>query len=185
LLGGAQILDATGSWYQARSQSQTLARLDGFQGAASTALPQLDSWQSSQEIGRLAAEAPAGTRFAMSEHGLVGALAPQAVIIDVLGLHDPVFAKNAFTAAELWRRQPDIIWMPHPDHTKMVRDILDSDEFWRGYDFYPDAFTYGLALRRDSLHSARLSALLAARWQANYPGILMAEHLAQRGNRRY
>jgi hypothetical protein len=185
LLGGAQVLDAAGTWYQARTNQQKLARLDGFQVSATTALPQLDSWQSSQEMGLFAAQAPAGTRFAMSEHGLAGAMAPQATIIDVLGLHDPVFAKSPFTAAELWRRHPDVLWMPHPDHTQMVRDLLDSDELWQRYDFYPDAFTYGLALRKDSPHFARLMTLLEARWQAVYPGLAMAEYRAVRDNGQY
>jgi len=44
-------------------------------------------------------EAPPGTSFAMSEHGLVGAHASRAVIIDLLGLHDPFFARNGFSAA--------------------------------------------------------------------------------------
>jgi hypothetical protein len=182
LLGGAQVLDTAGAWYQTRTQGQTLARLDGFAVPASKALPEIDSWQSSQEIARLAADAPAGTRIAMSEHGLVGALAPQAVIIDVLGLHDPIFARQPFTAAELWRRQPDIIWMPHPDHTQMVRDILDSDELWQRYDVYPDAFTYGVALRRNSPHFARLAALFADRWQAAYPGFASTNYLARRSD---
>jgi hypothetical protein len=185
LLGGAQGLDAAGTWYQTRANQQKLARLDGFHVSATTPLPQLDSWQSSQEMGLFAAQAPAGTRFAMSEHGLAGALAPQATIIDVLGLHDPVFAKYPFTAAELWRRQPDVIWMPHADHTQMVRDILDSDELWQRYDFYPDAFTYGLALRKDSPHFARLITLLEARWQACYPGLPMADYLALRSDAQY
>ena len=92
----------------------------------------------------------------MSEHGLVGAAAPDAVIIDVLGLHDREFARGGFRVDELWRRRPDVIWMPHPDHTQMVRDILDSDELWARYDFYPDAFSYGVALRRDGPHAAAL-----------------------------
>jgi hypothetical protein len=185
LLGGAQLLDAAGTRYQARTQGQTLARLDGFAVPATEDLPALDSWRSSQEIARFAAEAPAGTRIAMSEHGLVGALAPQSVIIDVLGLHDPIFARQSFTAAELWRRQPDVIWMPHPDHTQMVRDILDSDQLWQHYDFYPDAFTYGVALRKDGPRFAQLSALFADRWQAAYPGVPMSDHRAHRGNTQY
>jgi hypothetical protein len=88
------------------------------------------------------------------------------VIVDVLGLHDRTFALHGFTTAELWRRRPDAIWMPHPDHTAMVRAILDSDELWTHYDFYPDAFTYGLALRRDG--PAALRVQFDERWRAVY-----------------
>ena len=178
VLGGARTLQDAGRIYQARAQTQSLASLDGYQVSASAPLPELDSWRASQEIARLAADAPAGTGFAMSEHGLVAASAPRAEIIDVLGLHDPIFARDGFSAAELWRRRPDVIWMPHPDHTQMVHDILASDELWRHYVFYPDAFTYGLALRQDSQRSARLAALFAERWQASYPDLRPADYLA-------
>jgi hypothetical protein len=179
LFGGAQALQAAGRAYEDRAQTQALASLDGYRIPAATPLPDLDSWQASQEVARLAAEAPPGTTFAMSEHGLVGAYASRAVIIDLLGLHDPFFARNGFSAAELWRRQPDVIWMPHPDHTQMLRDILDSEELWRHYVFYPDAFTYGLALRQDGPHYAILAGLLAKHWQATYPGLPPEDYIAR------
>ncbi len=178
LLGGAQALQAAGRAYEGRAQTQVLASLDGYRVSAAEPLPDLDSWQASREIAELAAEAPPGTTFAMSEHGLVGAVASRAVIIDLLGLHDPIFARGGFSATELWRRQPDVIWMPHPDHTQMLRDILDSDELWQHYVFYPDAFTYGLALRRDGARYPILAGLLAERWKAAYPGLRPEDYLA-------
>jgi hypothetical protein len=183
LWGGAHTLEAAGRAYEGRAQTQVLASLDGYRISAAAPLPDLDTWQASHEIARLAAESPPGTTFAMSEHGLVGAYAPRAVIIDVLGLHDPVFARNGFSAAELWRRQPDVIWMPHPDHTQMLRDILDSDELWQHYVFYPDAFSYGVALRRDGPHSAILADLFKKLWQAVYPGLRQDEYLASQSRR--
>jgi hypothetical protein len=143
----------------------------------------MDSWRASEEVALFAWAAPAGTRFAMSEHGVVGARAPDAFIIDVLGLHDRTFALDGFSVAELWRRRPDVIWMPHPDHTQMIRDILDSDELWNHYVFYPDAFTYGMALRRDSPAYAELSALFLARWSAAFPGFAPEAYAAHRGPR--
>jgi hypothetical protein len=160
-----------------------LASLDGYRIPAAAPLPDLDSWQASHEIARLAAESPPGTTFAMSEHGLVGAYAPRAVIIDVLGLHDPIFARNGFSAAELWRRQPDVIWMPHPDHTQMLRDILDSDELWQHYVFYPDAFSYGVALRHDGPHYPILAGLFAQHWRAAYPGLRQDDYVARQSRR--
>jgi hypothetical protein len=137
------------------------------------------SRQASQEVALLAAASPPGTTIALSEHGLVGADAPRAVLIDVLGLHDPIFARHGFTAAELWRRKPDVIWMPHPDHTQMLHDILASEELWRHYVFYPEAFTYGLALRLDGPRTELLRGLLSARWRAIYPGLRPEDHVAQ------
>jgi hypothetical protein len=180
ILGGGPLLELAGRRYQARADSQRLARLDGHATDAAEALPALDSWQASVEIARLAAAAPPGTTFAMSEHGLVGARAPAAIIIDVLGLHDRHFALHGFHAAELWRRRPDALWMPHPDHTQMLRDILDSAELWSDYDFYPDAFTYGVALRREGPASDRLRSLFAERWNAAYATRPLERHKARR-----
>jgi len=183
LVAGARALEAAGRAYESRAQTQALAPLDGYRVSAAAPLPELDSWQSSHEIARLAAESPPGTTFAMSEHGLVGACAPRVVIIDMLGLHDSIFARSGFSAAELWRRQPDVIWMPHPDHTQMLRDILDSDELWQHYVFYPDAFSYGVALRQDGPHSAILADLFAKHWQAAFPGLRQDRYVASQSRR--
>jgi hypothetical protein len=183
LVGGAWALETAGRAYEGRAQTQALAPIDGYRVSAAAPLPDLDSWQASHEIARLAAESPPGTTFAMSEHGLVGAYAPRAVIIDVLGLHDPIFARKGFSVAELWRRQPDVIWMPHPDHTQMLRDIFDSDELWQHYLFYPDAFSYGVALRQDGPNYAIMADLLAKHWQATYPGLPQDEYLARQSRR--
>ena len=178
LLGGAWALDAAGARYQARAASQSLASIGGYHVVGRHPLPELDSWTSSEEIGRFARSAPMGTRIAMSEHGLVGAMAPDAVIIDVLGLHDRDFALHGFRVAELWRREPEVIWMPHPDHTQMIRDILDSSRFWLEYDFYPDAFTYGVALRRAGPHAVEVATRFRALWSARYPGFALDQYLA-------
>jgi hypothetical protein len=178
LLAGGPALEWAGRRYQARAATQRLARLDGYATRAAQPLPELDSWQASVEVARLAAAAPPGTVFAMSEHGLVGARAPDAIIVDVLGLHDRTFALHGFTAAELWRRRPDAIWMPHPDHTGMLRELLDSDELWSRYDFYPEAFTYGVALRRDG--PAQLRAQFEERWKAVYATHPIDGHKARR-----
>ena len=182
LLGGGWALNRAGARYDARAATQALASLGGFTVAAREPPPELDSWRSSEEMAVFARAAPAGARFAMSEHGLVGARAPDAVIIDLLGLHDPVFARAPFRAAELWRRDPDVIWMPHPDHTQMVRDILDSDELWTRYDFYPDLFSYGVAVRRegDGPRAAALASIWRARCAASYPGLALDAYRARR-----
>ena len=180
IFGGGAALDAAGRRYEARAERQPLADLGGYTVAAAAPLPELDSWRASVEMAELAAAAPAGARLAMSEHGLVAARAPDAVIVDVLGLHDRWFARHGFSAAELFRRRPDLIWMPHPDYTQMIRDLLDADELWRDYDFYPDALTFGVAVRRDGAAAAALRRLFAARFAADYPGLRLDEYRAVR-----
>jgi hypothetical protein len=167
--------------YAARGSDQKLSSIGGYHIAATVPLPETDSWESARQIAAVAVAAPAGTSFAMSEHGLPGALAPQVDVIDVLGLHDTIFARKGFSAAELFRRQPDVIWLPHADHTEMLKEISASEELWAHYDFYPDAFFHGLALRRDGPRAALLASLLEAAWNTAYPGIRMADYRARRG----
>jgi hypothetical protein len=166
--------------YAARFDEQTLPSIGDYQIAATAPLPEIDSWDAARQVATLAAAAPTGASFAMSEHGLPGAQAPQIVIVDVLGLHDPIFARRGFCASELFRRRPDVIWLPHSDHAEMVRQILGSEEFWAHYDFYPDAFFHGIAVRTDGPHAAALLPLLAAVWQATYPGLSMSDFRARR-----
>jgi hypothetical protein len=165
--------------YAARGSDQRLSSVGGYQVAAATPLPEVDSWESARQIAAIAGAAPAGARFAMSEHGLPGALAPHVAIVDVLGLHDPTFARRGFSAAELFRRRPDVIWMPHADHTDMLRDIVSSDGLWGHYDFYPEAFFHGIAIRRDGPYADALAPLLVSAWNATYPGLSMADYRAR------
>lgn len=167
--------------YDARGEAQALGTVGGYHVRAAAPLPEIDSWESARRIATIARSAPAGASFAMSEHGLPGALAPQVSIIDVLGLHDAVIAFDGFSAAELFRRKPDFIWLPHPDHVAMLRDIIASDELWAHYAFYPDAFYYGVALRNEGQRADELSALLSSVWRDAYPGLALWDYRAVRG----
>jgi hypothetical protein len=166
--------------YDDRAATQALVPLPVFTMSAQVALPELDSWQAAQAVAAIAKDAPAGTRFAMSEHGLPGALAPQIHIIDVLGLHDPYVARHGFSAAELFRRKPDFIWLPHPDHTQMLGDIMAAPELWADYDVYPDAFFYGIAIRREESDRNGLRQALFRQWHETYPNDAIEDHRAIR-----
>ena len=179
---GELALSLAGRDYEARANDQQLAAEGGYHVSACASLPVLDSWQATQHIATIAAAAPLGVSFAMSEHGLPGAVAPHVEIIDVLGLHDQYFARHGFSATELFRRKPNVIWLPHADHTQMLRDILDSDELWAHYVFYPDAFFFGIALRTDGANYPLMSVLVATEWRKAYPGYAMAGYQASRGD---
>jgi hypothetical protein len=141
-------------------------------------LPELGWWVAIQEVSQIAASLPAGTKMALSEFGYVGASAPQVHIVDPVGLHDPYFAHNGFSAAELFRREPDLIWFPHPHYTKIVASMLDSRELWEQYDFYPGAFDYGLAVRRDGPNRDAITSAVRASWEKRYGSREMVEYLA-------
>jgi len=182
LLAGSLALALAARAYEARAQAHKLVPFPGgFQVRAQAPLPDIDSWQAAQAIAAIAVAAPRGASFATSEHGLPSALAPQVTFIDVLGLHDPYFARYGFSAEDLFRRRPDFIWLPHEDHTQMLHDILTSDAFWSDYVFYPDAFFHGIALRREGANYERLVALVSAQWQGVYPGFTMSDYEAVRG----
>ena len=122
--------------------------------------PEQDSWTAARAMGRLMTWSPAGTVFAMSEHGLPGALAPGVPILDLLGLHDSHVARVGFSASALFRRGPDVLWMPHPDHVGMWRDIVANREFQQEYIFFRDAFYYGVAVRKHSRMFAAWPSLM-------------------------
>jgi hypothetical protein len=190
MLAGARAVDAAGRWYERRGERDVaaagaaVARVTARAGGTApdgivmpaAELPELDSWRASVEMARLAADAPRGTVFAMSEHGLVGARAPDAIIVDLVGLHDRAFALGGFSARELMRRRPALIWMPHWDYGGMIRALLDDAELRRDFVFYPDAFTYGVAVRKDA---RALRELLAARFAAAYPGRALDDYAAR------
>ena len=153
---------------------------DNFHEAGSKdLLPKLGWWRSVGEMAKVAARAPEGAVFGLSEYGLVGAACPDVILLDPLGLHDRRVAHNGFSAEEFLARQPDLIWLPHSDYTRIVKEILGAQEFQRSYDFYPGALDYGLALRRSSPYFIQLRNEVRAMWQANYPSHAMEDYLAR------
>lgn len=136
-------------------------------------LPELGWWQAIRAVAEICAQLPAGTKVAMTEYGLAGAEATQIHIIDPLGLHDPFFAHNGFSSVELFARKPDLIWLPHPDYAGIVVSIQSSPIFTEEYDYYPGAFDYGVAIRRDARDSARIYETIASAWETAYPGLVM------------
>jgi hypothetical protein len=152
-----------------------------FSTPAKTPLPHLGWWKSIEAISEIAAHLPAGTNFAFSEYGRVGAYAPQVQIIDPLGLNDPFFAHHGFSAEEFFKRQPDLIWLPHLDYTQINAAILDAEEFQSQYEYYPGAFDYGLALCKNSSLRLVIYEAVKTTWQKIYQNLHMEEYLASPG----
>jgi hypothetical protein len=76
--------------------------------------------------------------------------------------------------------------MPHADHTEMLRDLLAAPDLLQHYDFYPDAFFFGIALRRSSPRYPALKVLFEKRWRESYPGVEPSAYQIAKlhGNRR-
>jgi hypothetical protein len=122
-------------------------------------------------LARLARELPPGTRIALSEHGRIGAAAPQVHLDDLVALHDPEFAHHGFSADVELDRAPDAIWLPHVAYTRMWRELATHPRLWRDYDVWPDALLYGFAIRRDSPQRERILAGYRELWSRLYPGL--------------
>jgi hypothetical protein len=136
-------------------------------------------WMSIDIVSELAADLPDDTIVAMSEYGFIGARVPQIQIIDPLGLHDPFFAHHGFSAEEFFSRKPDLIWFPHEDYAKIVASIQDSPMFWKDYDYYPKAFDYGFAVRKDVANREAVYAATMKAWKKAYNKLDMKEYLAR------
>lgn len=179
LVAGREALGRATARYQARlPQAVDRSGKGIYRTAAAEPLPEVDRWEAIRAMARLAEDAPPGTVIALSEHGLVGASAPQVTLIDLVGLHDRQFALHGFSAEELFRREPDLIWMPHYHYTHILGGILHSERFWRQYTFYPRAFDYGLAIRNDSPRFDRLSELIDRSWKGLYGDRDRSQHTA-------
>ena len=171
---GRQGLAHATAWYQGRLprseqlEEQRRAASLAYPTPAAKPLPAVDRWEAIEQMARIAEAAPKGTVMAMSEYGLVGARAPDVELIDLVGLHDRQFALHGFSASELFRREPDLIWLAHYHYTNIVRDILQSEAFQQQYVFYPGAFDHGVAIRKDSPRFEPLSQLFVESWRAVY-----------------
>ena len=113
-------------------------------------LPDLGWWKGITSMSNLIAALPPDIVLAASEYGYIGSRFPALTILDFVGLHDRQVARSGDAAGYVLSRQPDLIWFPHSDYTHMVDSLLHHEEFQAHYAFYPEAYNFGLALRKDS-----------------------------------
>jgi hypothetical protein len=140
-----------------------------YERPAAGHLPDADYNAIIYELSQLAATLPPGTRIALSEHGRIGAAAPQVLLDDLIALHDPQFAHHGFDPEVELARKPDAIWMPHYFYVALWHDLMADERLWAEYDVWPDAFLYGFAIRRDSPHRDELYAGFERIWKRLYP----------------
>ena len=143
--------------------------------AATSPLPSADWWPNIVRMTAFAQRLPPGTIVAASESGLLGATVPDQQVVDMVGLHDRHVARTGFSTGYLMTKQPDVLWLPHPDYSFIVADILDNTDFQQGYDYYPGAFNYGLAIRKRSPRYPAIKGTLEAEFAVVYPGRMLED----------
>ncbi len=177
LLG--QLTGSIAAWYDARflrvDPPRTRPAYHTVSGLRlpEPALPVLEG------MAEIVSTAPPATSVALTEFGLVGARAPEARLIDIVGLHDRQFAHRGFSATALFDRRPDLIWFPHMHYRTMIHDIVTDRRFWREYEYFPRAFLFGLAIRRASPRRDLLLRAIEPVWRRYYPGFSMKDFRAE------
>lgn len=130
--------------------------------------PRLGWWKGIQAMARFVQSCPPQAVWAMSEHGFISATAPEVTIIDLVGLHDRHTLSGKLSVDHVFDRRPEVIWFPHTHYTGLVNALLTSDRLERDYDFWPGAFDYGLAVRRQSSFQEAIRTALQAAWLEYY-----------------
>lgn len=141
-------------------------------------LPRLQWGRTIALMALLIERLPPGVWVAMSEYGFIGASAPHVAIADPLGLHDAQVARQGFSVDVLLDTAPVLIWMPHDDYGSINAAILAAPRFWQVYDFFPGAFDYGLAVRRDVWSDDAIAPLIRTVWARAYGDRPMEAYLA-------
>lgn len=162
------IADRMTAWYDARFRRQNPnLYTPGLYEPPRTA-PELGWMPSLQAVSTLVRTCPVQTVWAMSEHGLISALAPDVQIIDLAGLHDRNTLTGQPTAQHMLAQKPDVIWFPHLHYTGMLYALESSPTLAQEYRYWPGAFDYGLAVHRHSPARAAIERSLREVWRATY-----------------
>jgi hypothetical protein len=122
---------------------------------------------------------PQGVVFAATEYGFLGSEFPDLTIIDLAGLHDRTIAHGGFSAAYVFSREPDLIWFPHWEYTHAVAQMRDNPAFVRDYDYFPEAYRHGIALRKSSDMYAAMKYEAEREFSRVYPGMRMSDYMAE------
>lgn len=155
-------------WWES-SQRQSLGQWFEIQDQQKVnRYPRIEWGNAAQALSQIVQSAPVEATWAMSEHGYIGAVSPNVTIWDLAGLHDRNTLTDTPIVDHVLGKRPDAIWLPHPDYVGMVRAIETDESFVNDYDYWPGAFAYGLALRRQSPHYAALRQSARAVWRETY-----------------
>jgi hypothetical protein len=105
-------------------------------------------------VDSLLYQLPPGVKMGATEHGMLGNDHPEVNIVCLVGLHNADLAFGGCGTENmnrvLTKEQADFIWMPPLDYSQLHHSILQSAYFQQAYDFFPGAYEYGLAVRKES-----------------------------------
>jgi len=118
---------------------------------ATKPLPELSWWEATDAIYAICRDLPDSLTIAASEYGYIGAGNRQLYILDMVGLHDPVIAHQGFSACYIFEQAPELIWFPHSHYTRIRHELVSHPSFGTTYHYIPQAYGYGLAVRKDAI----------------------------------
>jgi hypothetical protein len=123
------------------------------------ALKDRDIWYRLDEVSRLPDDLVIGT----TEVGILSAFNPGKEILDLAGLNDTDVVKHGFRVdVALAAAHPDLLYMPYPDYTDLIRSILEAPGFDKEFELFSAeslGCVMGIAIRRDSKYVSELRAI--------------------------
>ncbi len=121
-----------------------------FHHQAEGELPFMEWSESCKRFLQVATQLPEGVVISAPEVGILGGTLPQMKIIDTAGLNNTQLALHGFSNDYLFSQKPDVIWLPHPDYTRLYGELSADPRLVEQYDFYSGVFSHGVALRKSS-----------------------------------
>jgi hypothetical protein len=146
---------------------------------AAAPLPETEWSDTVAAMGSVVSRLPKGSVIAASEVGYIGAVAPEVDVIDLVGLNDTRIGLQGFSMDYVLSLRPDLIWMPHGDYTGLRAVIFGDPRLYAQYDVLDGAFSYGLAIRKDSPDHALVEDGARAAWASLYPYVPMDGYLVR------
>lgn len=138
------------------------------------------NWIKEPDIVGIIARLPAGAVVAASEVGYLGALAPRATLIDLVGLNDTRIGLKGFSMDDLMARAPDLIWLPQEHYTGLLATMLEDPRLFERYIVVGHAFNFGIAIRCDSALREDLEDGIRKAWRERYPTHRLSDYVVSR-----
>ncbi len=167
-----------GLWENSLSETQLYVPETVYVTLSQQPLETIPWWTSIQYMSSFVGNLPPGVKVAATEYGYIASENLHTVIIDMAGLHDKDLVLRGFSSGSILSRYPDIIWLPHTDYTFFRKMLLDDPIFRERYDYYPEVFNYGIALRSGSSFYGEALTSLDSVFSRAYSGRELADYCA-------